>query len=808
MSTAPSAPGHHDNTTLFSSHIITAQHRFTSNLQYNSPCHAEGKSPIRPPPADVRNNVQKYSSRQRKRKRANRNGFVWPPLSGSRRAREAGMRHTAAAVHVSFQLGRVLIRAGLNDADSGNGGNGSGGGDLFLSQAAHDAPQHQEMAVQTEMTNFHLLSGVQTAAMDTWRSPQAAHVHDDDTPNVESHGIEMNNTPDIAQMSDNAYSQVGAIGFQTVDALATPTTTQDDKEATNWKLMSWKLMLRNPCTQKCLLGLKRQSILDPDCPNVASHVGSVGSVRHSIDAKFFIRLIEEYLPEEPSKNINFQCVRLGTGGSTGTLFKLMLSPYEYVFVGKGTTTEFVSNLQHEAFVYEHRLEGLQGEAVPVYLGSIDLEMATSWSMGNTHGAAITERIVHMILMSWSGYAISETDVPVSEVSRSLQEVVRRGVIHNDICKDSTFWSSVRDGTAKWSARDVKRVMLSKTGKDLCYTKMRKRNMLWNSEQKRVMIIDFERSILIDDESDESDQSDHSDHSDQADQAEQSEQSEKPEHLEQAEKLEQLSQKQNSDAKEELPLQKTKAKDANVQSSSLGLLGTLPGELRKMIYEYAISVEQHTDGEAKTGLGLLRTSSMIFKETFPLLYQHNPFGVEFGDRLETAQYKYYKPRSNDPYKPIYAHMSLDILHFVRNLEIKIEYMDWQTGPGTILRLLVQLCNKLRRNIQLQNLDINITFVSHSYDIDVMAYVIGPIKTLRGVRNPNIFVDGYDHTIDRIGVRWDLTDEYRDYLHQLVMGPHGAPCVSEDGITMFDDFYEEVELEDDNGSKEGMTGSSHS
>lgn len=401
--------------------------------------------------------------------------------------------------------------------------------------------------------------------MDTLEIAPGGHGPDDDRPNVESHGIEMNNTPDIAQMSDNAYSQAGAIGFQTVDALATP-TTQDDKEATNWKLMSWKLMLRNPCTQKCLLGLKRQSILDPDCPNIASHVGSVGSVRHSIDAKTFIRLIEEYLPEEPSRNRNFQCVRLGTGGSTGTLFKLMLSPYEYVFVGKGTTTEFVSNLQHEAFVYEHRFECLQGEAVPAYLGSIDLDMATSWSVGNTHGAAITERIVHMILMSWSGYAISETDVPVSEVNPSLQEVVRRGIIHNDICKDSTFWSSVRDGTSKWSARDVKRVMLSKTGKDLCYTKMRKRNMLGNSEQKRVMIIDFERSILIDDESDESYQSDHSD---QADQAEQSEQTEKPEHLEQADKLEQLSQKQNSDAKEELSLQKTKAKDANVQSSSLG-----------------------------------------------------------------------------------------------------------------------------------------------------------------------------------------------------------------------------------------------
>lgn len=228
----------------------------------------------------------------------------------------------------------------------------------------------------------------------------------------------------------------------------------------------------------------------------------------------------------------------------------------------------------------------------------------------------------------------------------------------------------------------------------------------------------------------------------------------------------------------------------------------------MIYEYVISVEQHTDGEDKAGLGLLRTSSTIFKEIFPLLYQENPFGVEFGDEIETAQYKYFKPRSNDPYKPIYAHMSLDILDFVRTLQIKIEYMDWQTGPGTILRVLVQLCSKLRRNTQLQNLDIKITFVSHSHDIDVMAYVIEPIKTLRGIRNPNIFVDGHDYDINNLGLRWDLSDEYRDYLHQLVMSPHGAPCVSGDGITVFDDFYEEVESEDDIGSMEGLAGSSRS
>lgn len=45
-----------------------------------------------------------------------------------------------------------------------------------------------------------------------------------------------------------------------------------------------------------------------------------------------------------------------------------------------------------------------------------------------------------------------------------------------------------------------------------------------------------------------------------------------------------------------------------------LLRALAGELRKIAYEYDISVKPHSDGTAKTGLGLLRTTAMIPKET--------------------------------------------------------------------------------------------------------------------------------------------------------------------------------------------------
>lgn len=144
------------------------------------------------------------------------------------------------------------------------------------------------------------------------------------------------------------------------------------------------------------------------------------------------------------------------------------------------------------------------------------------------------------------------------------------------------------------------------------------------------------------------------------------------------------------------------------------------------------------------------------------------------------------------------MSPDVLGFVRNLRIDIENLDYESGPGTILKVIVKLCGKLKDNTQLQNLNINIIFLSHFQDIDVMAYAIEPIKTLRGIRNPNIVVYGHDND-DFREPRWDLTDEYLSYLQQLLMSPHGTPCISADGITVFEDF-ESLDLADDIDSTE--------
>lgn len=320
-----------------------------------------------------------------------------------------------------------------------------------------------------------------------------------------------------------------------------------------------RLLSREYCTQACLLGLKRGSNLDESCPNTASHRVSEGSIHHPIDEKAFTRLAREDLAQDLAKSTGVYSVRLNMNGTTGTLFKLMLPRYEYVFVGKGTTSEFVLNLQHEALVYEHRLKSLQGQSVPVYLGSIDVDLVIRWAIG-------ADQIVHMMLMSWSGDTIPETEVPILEVNRTLQEVILRGVIHNDVFKDSRDWASVRKNIYIWSTDNVKKHLLSQMRKAVCYPNVRRRNMLWNSERKRVMLIDFERSIILDDESDGPDQ---------ADQPKKSEQLEHPEHPKNPGHPEehgqpgQLSPKRKANPQDALSWKKTKVYGANFPGRSLG-----------------------------------------------------------------------------------------------------------------------------------------------------------------------------------------------------------------------------------------------
>ena len=88
--------------------------------------------------------------------------------------------------------------------------------------------------------------------------------------------------------------------------------------------------------------------------------------------------------------MNRDCEPLGKQGARGALFKITLTSHGYTFVSKGTVAVFVPDLQHEGRIYQ-RLEAMQGEAVPVHLGNINLVRKYDLDLG--------VRIVYILLMS-------------------------------------------------------------------------------------------------------------------------------------------------------------------------------------------------------------------------------------------------------------------------------------------------------------------------------------------------------------------------------------------------------------------------
>jgi len=204
------------------------------------------------------------------------------------------------------------------------------------------------------------------------------------------------------------------------------------------------------CTQGCLLGLVRGNDLDENCPNVSLHRQGEDGVGHAIDVQTFARLIQAQLQE----NLDQDCEPLGIQGARGALFKVTLAAYGYTVVGKGTVKAFMPDLLHEGKIYQ-RLARLQGTAVPVYLGNIDL---TEW-----YYLDVGVRIRHMLLMSWGGNLADEDESVKGwqglqrEIRRTVAEVRKAGVDQID---------------------------------------ERPPNILWNGERKRVMLIDFERAKYI------------------------------------------------------------------------------------------------------------------------------------------------------------------------------------------------------------------------------------------------------------------------------------------------------------------------
>ncbi|KAJ5577910.1 uncharacterized protein N7459_006874 [Penicillium hispanicum] len=202
------------------------------------------------------------------------------------------------------------------------------------------------------------------------------------------------------------------------------------------------------CTQRCLLGLQQHGLLDDNCPNVDLHRKCRNDERHPITTEGLVQQLNQQL----NKDLDHYCAPFGDCGTwtSGAPFKIVCARYGYTVVGKGTTDRLWEEVSKEAIIYRI-LRKAQGSAVPVFLGTIDL--ATVYFL---HGAG---EIRHMLLMAWGGEKIKGLELPVDvdrELRRSRKEIHSLGVVHGDL----------NDG-----------------------------NLLWNSELKRILIIDFDDVAL-------------------------------------------------------------------------------------------------------------------------------------------------------------------------------------------------------------------------------------------------------------------------------------------------------------------------
>jgi hypothetical protein len=237
---------------------------------------------------------------------------------------------------------------------------------------------------------------------------------------------------------------------KTTNASTSKTTKEyNGKSAEKQSDRSEKMLQRPYCSQARLSGVARKGKIDEACPNVALHKSVRG--RHKINADTLKQLVQKQLAGNPENGCR-PLYRPGSGefmqGARGALFRICLLFHGYVFVAKGTVRAFLLSMSHEANMYEH-LESLQGTTIPVCFGFIKLK--------DYYYLDLHVKIRYMLLMSWGGEIIDE-----------------------DLEDCPAVWKAIR--------------AVRKAGVDQC--DIRDTNLLWNEENKRVMIIDFERAEYI------------------------------------------------------------------------------------------------------------------------------------------------------------------------------------------------------------------------------------------------------------------------------------------------------------------------
>lgn len=204
------------------------------------------------------------------------------------------------------------------------------------------------------------------------------------------------------------------------------------------------------CTHQCMKGLCDDSAVDPICPNAHEH-----GEKHMSRASF-LKLVRTQLATDRGKYAD--CCPLNLHGARGALLKVRLSSHGYVFVAKGVEACNLRYLRHEARIYQH-LRLLQGVHVPVCCGTIGLRVPYLYD---------NAELTHLLLMSWAGRSVLGME-KTGTISKTLRDCFARQIEETIAALDKL---SVQHGD------------------------LEERNMTYDDRTGRLMVIDFERSSLI------------------------------------------------------------------------------------------------------------------------------------------------------------------------------------------------------------------------------------------------------------------------------------------------------------------------
>lgn len=204
------------------------------------------------------------------------------------------------------------------------------------------------------------------------------------------------------------------------------------------------------CTHQCLKGLYDGSAVDPSCPNAPEHCE-----RHLPRASF-LKLVRAQLAIDRGNDAD--CCPLNLHGARGALLKIRLSSHGYVFVAKGVEACNLRYLRHEARIYHH-LRPMQGVHVPVCCGIVGLHVPYLYD---------NAKLTQLLLMSWAGRSVLSM-LKVDAISNTLRDCF---VHQKEMAIAALAKLRVQHGD------------------------LEERNVTYDDRTGRLMVIDFERSSLI------------------------------------------------------------------------------------------------------------------------------------------------------------------------------------------------------------------------------------------------------------------------------------------------------------------------